>query len=465
MTTADIVTAQRRHFTSGATRNARERKNQLRLLKRVVIANEHALLDALAVDLGKPRLEAVTSELVGVVAEIDRMIAAAASALREHRVRTPLVIRPGRSFAARDPYGSVLIIGPWNYPVNLTLVPVAAAIATGNTVVVKPSELAPRTAAVIETVINNAFAPEALRVVTGNADTASDLLNQQFDLIFYTGGTTVGRIVARAAAKRLIPTVLELGGKNPCIVEHGVAPRLAARRIAFGKFFNAGQTCIAPDTLLVDERIRDDLISELETTITRFYGGDPRASDSYGRIVNDHHFARLVAMLDGAAILSGGRFDVAERYIEPTIVDVRPAAAGQADRIDTPLLDDEVFGPILPVLTFGNRDELGEIMKLFPTPLALYAFSRDRVFLDLLRRTYRAGSYVWNDTFSHIVNAHLPFGGVGTSGHGSYRGEESLRAFTRPAGVFCRGTWYDPSLRYPPYAHRATEAIRRLLLR
>lgn len=457
-----VITSQKARFASGATRATTERQETLHQLRQAILDNVETLSDALSRDLGKPQMEILTSEIGYVLAEAKRSIARLPRWNRTKRVPTPLFLRPGRSLRRRVPYGSVLVIGPWNYPLHLSLVPAVAAIAAGNSVVLKPSEYAPAAAAALERIINNRFNPNTFHVVLGEADVARELAASPFDYIFFTGSTEVGRAVYRSAAERLIPVTLELGGKNPCVVDADVDVAVAAKRIAWGKYFNAGQTCVAPDTVLVQAGLKDALVAELEKAITTFYGTDPAASPNYGRIINDRHFERLVTMLGQADILHGGRTDSGTRYIEPTLAS--PHEPADSDH-PASLVHDEIFGPILPIVAWTDRAELETLLSRFPTPLASYVFSSDSDLLSGIERRHRSGTLVIHDTFSQISNHELPFGGVGSSGFGSYHGEEGYRTFTRPMGVYHKSPRHGLSLAYPPYSKQSLSFMRRGLIR
>ena len=349
----------------------------------------------------------------------------------------------------------VLVIAPWNYPVQLLLVPVAGAIAAGNTVVMKPSEISAATSALLARLVPQYLDPSAVRLVEGGVPETTELLAQRFDHIFYTGNGTVGRVVMAAAARHLTPVTLELGGKSPVIVDRSANLKVAARRIAWGKWLNAGQTCIAPDYVLVDEQVRVEFLDQLDRAVTTFYGEDPHASPDYGRIVSDRHFDRLSALLAGGTVATGGRTEPAERYIAPTVlVDVDPTS---------PLMSEEIFGPLLPVLGVASAHDAVDFVNGRDHPLALYVFAGDRsVVDDVLARTSSGGVTV-NGTILHFTNPHLPFGGIGESGMGAYHGESGVRLFQHRKPVLTRGTALDPSLPYPPYSDLKAALFRRIL--
>ncbi len=438
-----LVKRQREFFAGGGTRDLRERAASLENLRGLLREGERELLVALAEDLGKPATEAYLSEIAFVEGEVALALKKLRSWNRPRRVRTGWITFPASGRVYPSPYGTALIIGPWNYPLQLLLAPLAGALAAGNTAVLKPSELAPQTSRALSRLIGERFHPGLLAAVEGGAETARGLLEQPFDYVFYTGSSRVGRLVMAAAAGKLIPITLELGGKNPCIVDRGADLKLAARRIAWGKFFNAGQTCVAPDYLLVPEELEAPLVGELKSAVGSFYGGDPRSSPDYGRIVNEKHLARLTGLLEGAEVAFGGEIDRGERYLAPTVV--RNVPEGH------PLLEEEIFGPILPVLTCRTLDGALDFVNRRPRPLALYFFSTDRGHQRRVIAETTSGGVCLNDTVSQILPPRLPFGGVGESGMGSYHGKASFETFSRPRSVLARSARLDPSFRYPPY--------------
>lgn len=440
---AGLVGRQREFFAGGGTRSLAARREALDKLRGLLREGESELLAALKADLGKPETEAYLSEIAFVEGEIAFIRKRLKSWSRPRRVRTGWLTFPSSGRVHPTPYGTALIIGPWNYPLQLLLAPLAGALAAGNTAVLKPSELAPETSRTISRLIGEKFDPALLAAVEGGAETARELLGRPFDYIFYTGSSRVGRLVMAAAAEQLTPVTLELGGKNPCLLDRGFDLKLAGRRIAWGKFFNAGQTCVAPDYLLVPEELEAGLIGELAAAVRSFYGEDPRSSPDYGRIVNDRHLDRLAGLLEGAEAAFGGEIDRGERYLAPTIV--RDVPEGH------PLLEEEIFGPILPILTYRTLEEALEFVNLRPAPLALYFFSTDRKRRKKVVAETASGGVCLNDTVSQILPSRLPFGGVGESGMGSYHGRASFETFSRPRSVLARSARLDPGFRYPPY--------------
>ena len=336
-----------------------------------------------------------------------------------------------------------LVIAPWNYPFQLAVSPLIGALAAGNCAVVKPSEVAPNTSRLIADMIGNEFDPGYLAAVEGGVEETKALLEQRFDYIFFTGGTRVGKIVMAAATRHLTPVTLELGGKNPCIVDASADLDKAARRIAWGKFVNAGQTCIAPDFVLVEKSIKAVLLARLAAAIESFYGADPKTSPDFGRIVNDHHFERLRALMGDGKVVAGGKTDAAQRYIAPTIV--------EGVSWDHAIMQEEIFGPILPVLDFDDLETVMRTLEVKPKPLALYFFSENRDRQEQVLRRLSSGGACINDTFAQLLNLRLPFGGVGDSGMGAYHGKAGFETFSHSKSVVKRSTWADPGIKYPPY--------------
>ena len=442
MDLAPLIQRQRAYFQTGATRPLEFRRAQLQKLRRAIEAREASLLDALHADLHKSAMEAYTTEVGLVLSELRHAFHHLPVWMKPRRRAVPLVAWPARGFIRPEPYGVALIIGPWNYPFQLLLSPLVGAMAAGNCAVLKPSEFAPRTAAAMEQLISATFPAEYLRVIPGERDTAEALLREKFDAIFFTGGTGVGRAVMAAAARHLTPVTLELGGKCPCLVCADAPLETTARRIAWGKFMNAGQTCVAPDFVLVDRRVRDGFLKAMKQAMREFYGDDPRHSPDYGRIINRKHFDRLTAYLSHGRILHGGQHDAGELYLAPTIL------TGVTN--DAPVMREEIFGPILPVLEFDRLDEALASLRDHPTPLALYLFTPDGVTQERILAETRSGGVCLNDTVTHMIGKDLPFGGLGDSGMGAYHGQASFDCFTHRRSVLRRSLAFDPKLRYPP---------------
>jgi len=435
--------AQREYFMAGHTRSAEFRIRQCRKLKKAVLDYESKILTAIARDMHRPETESYTSEILMIIKEIDHAIGRISTWMKPQRVKTSWMNRPGRSYILPEPYGNTLIIGPWNYPFQLLLAPLIGAIASGNTAVLKVSEIAEHSANVMEEMISQYFDPKYIFVAQGGPEETQNLLDQKFDYIFFTGSVAVGKIIMQKAATRLTPVTLELGGKNPCLVTRETQLDTTARRICWGKFFNAGQSCIAPDYILVHESVKDALLATLKNTITAFYGRDPRESADFGRIINLAHFQRLKQLMENEDIYLGGEVDEAELFIAPTVLlNVSPYS---------PIMQEEIFGPLLPVLTYNALDEAIALLQSFPKPLAFYLFTDERAIKDRMLRETSSGGMNINDTFSQASSTTLPFGGVGESGMGSYHGKESFRTFSHYKSVLDRSIWFDIRSKYAPY--------------
>ncbi|MCC6231837.1 MAG: aldehyde dehydrogenase family protein [Verrucomicrobiales bacterium] len=433
---------QRAFFRSGATHPQEFRSAQLHRLRRALETHEADLLTALYADLHKPAHEAYSAELGLVLGEIRNALRHLGSWMKPRRHRAPWLAWPSHGFTRPEPRGVALILGPWNYPVQLLLSPLVGALAAGCCAILKPSEYAPHTAAVIARMIRATFTEEQVTVVEGGSDVAETLLRERFDTVFFTGSSAVGRSVMTAAARHLTPVTLELGGKCPCLVCADAPLAVTARRVVWGKFMNAGQTCVAPDFVLVDRRIYPAFLQALRDAILSFYGPDPRQSPDFGRIVNRRHFDRLTAYLSAGHLAHGGQSDPGTLYVAPTLLtDVPP---------DAPVMQEEIFGPILPVIEFENLDDALASLRDRPTPLALYLFTRDRPTQQRVIEATRSGGVCVNDTIMQMLGQELPFGGLGESGIGSYHGRASFDAFTHHRSVLRRSLVLDPSFRYPP---------------
>ncbi len=413
----ELIQTQRQFFSSGKTKGIDFRLKQLKTLKSAIVDSEAAMLEACHADMNKPPLEVYTSERGMLLNEIDHAVSRLSSWAKPKRVATPFLNTRlsglaqhflASSYIYSEPYGIVLIMGPWNYPFQLTLNPLIGAIAAGNCSLVKPSEIAPHASAHIARMIRDHFDPGFISVVEGGPETAQALLAERFDYIFFTGGTRVGKIVMEAAAKHLTPVTLELGGKNPCIVDGDVHVEHAAKRIVWGKFFNAGQTCLTTDYLLVHKAIKDKLLGCIKQAIREFYGNSPETSPDYARIINNDHFERLCRLLRQGDVVAGGDANPKDRYIAPTvIINASP---------DDEIMTEEIFGPILPVLEYEKLDDAISFVNGRPKPLALFFFSADKAKQDKVLRETSAGGGCINETFVHALNLALPFGGVGASG-------------------------------------------------
>jgi aldehyde dehydrogenase (NAD+) len=454
---AATVARLREAFDAGRTLPASWRREQLEGLKALLKEQEHELLEALRADLGKPATEALVTDLSFVRVEAEVALRELGQWMRPERVPVPMVQRPGRARILRQPLGVVLVIAPWNYPVNLLLAPVVGALAAGNCVVAKPSELAPVTSAALARLVPRYLDPEAVAVVEGGAEEAQALLAQRFDHIFYTGSARVARVVMEAAACHLTPVTLELGGKSPALVDAGADLEVAARRIAWGKLMNAGQTCVAPDYVLVHREGRDRLVEALGRAIHRFYGKDPAQSPDYARIVNDRHWLRLHHLLEstGARVALGGAGDRQTRYLSPTVLtDVSP---------DDPVMEEEIFGPILPLVEVKDLDQAASFVASRPSPLALYIFSGSDAGVERVLERTSSGGVCVNGTVLHLAVPGLPFGGVGESGIGAYHGRSGFETFSHRRSVLAKPGWPDPPLAYPPYSRLRSWILRRAL--
>lgn len=433
--------AQREFFLAGHTRPRLFRIGALKLLYRTLRQREAEILDALKADLGKSEFEAFSNEVGLVYLEITHAVRRLGRWMRSEFVPVDLHLLPASGRIVSEPYGSTLVIAPWNYPFQLLLSPLVGAIAAGNTAVGKPSELAPRTAEVCADLIASCFEADFVSIVRGGVQETTELLDLEWDHIFFTGSVQVGKVIMKAAAEHLTPITLELGGKSPAFVTATANLRLAARRIAWGKYNNAGQTCVAPDYVLVDERVREAFLQELTTAVEDFYGGDPKGSGEYGRIVNDRHFQRLSALIDPGRLVFGGQTNAAERFIAPS--------AFFPVEWDHPLMAEEIFGPLLPVQSYRDLDAAMDEVRRRPKPLALYVFARDRPTLRRVVSTISAGGACENDVVLQVASTRLPFGGVGPSGTGSYHGKASFDAFSHRKSVFTRAFGADLPLTYP----------------
>ena len=447
-----VVAAQKAFFKSGKTLSREFRLDALKSLKKAIIKWEKPLAEALWSDLHKSYEEAYLTELSIVLGEIDNHIKHLKKWMKPERKATPLKMFPSRSKVISEPLGCSLIISPWNYPVQLLLNPLVGAISAGCTAILKPSPYVENVSTVIEKMIAETFDEHYIAVVQGNRDVNSALLEQRYDIIFFTGSPSLGRKVMAAAAKNLTPVVLELGGKSPCIVDSSADIATIARRIAWGKSLNAGQTCIAPDYLLVHKDIKSRLIDALKREFKELLTKNPKKAKHFVRIVNDKAFDRLVGYLEGADVVFGGEYDKAERYISPTIVD--------NVSLNSPIMNEEIFGPIFPVVTFSTTEEAVAFVTEREKPLALYYFGDKRSADYVLKHTSSGGACV-NDTIMHIANENMPFGGVGNSGMSSYHGKESYNVFSHHRAVVTTTTLFDVPFRYMPY--KMFSLVKRLL--
>lgn len=432
-------------FNTHKTKNLKFRKQQLKLLSKNIKNHENELLDALYKDLGKSKVEAYATEIGMLLKSIKLMRKELKNWSKTKQTDTPLYLFPTKSFIKKEPYGTVLIIGPFNYPVQLVFEPLIGAIAAGNTAIVKPSELTPHVAIVIRDIIEDTFDETYVSVVEGGIEETQTLLSLPFDYIFFTGSEKVGKIVYEAAARKLIPVTLELGGKSPVIVDDTANIKVASERISFGKFTNAGQTCVAPDYILVQRKVKNDLIKALKKTITEFYGENIEKSPDFGRIVNQKHFNRLNDLLQihKDNVVFGGNSSKEDLYIEPTLLDNITN--------DNKIMKEEIFGPILPIITYDNFDEVLEIIQSKSKPLSLYLFSEDENMTHRVLEELSFGGGAINDTLMHLANPNLPFGGIGSSGIGQYHGKYSFDTFSHMKSYTFKSTRLESSLFFPPY--------------
>ncbi len=446
----------RETFQQGITREMKWRQSQLLALDTFLVERERDIADAVHDDFRKSAVETFLTETGYLRGEIRFALKHLKSWTKSQRVSVPLIYQPAKGYYSPAPYGVVLIIGAWNYPLNLCLAPLISALAAGNCAVIKPSEHAPHTSSIIAEGLVHYLDRRAVCVIEGGVEVAKGLLEERFDYIFYTGSYAIGLEVMSAAARHLTPLTLELGGKCPCIVDQNSDIRVAARRIVWAKFLNAGQTCLAPDYVLVHETREAELLRSMQEAITDFYGDDPRLSPDYPRIVNDQHFRRLETLLNDFAPWSGGETDIEERYIAPTILrGVTPTSE---------VMQSEIFGPLLPVIAYKALEEALDIIQSVKEPLAIYLFSSDSDVQERVVRHSRSGGVCINDLLFHAALYTLPFGGIGSSGFGAYHGKAGFETFSFKQSVLKRALYPDPALRYPPYSSRKISFLRRLVL-
>lgn len=438
-----LTKKQKQFFNNGQTRKVAYRKEQLRKLKTILKENEQDIFDALQSDFSKPTFEAFGTELFVIYQEIDHLISNLDKWAKPKKVTRSLINFPSKSYIQPQPLGVSFIISPWNYPIQLTLNPALGSIAAGNCTILKPSEISTHTTDLLVRIINDNFDPGFLHVVQGGPDITQSVLDQPLDYIFYTGSARVGKIIMQRAAEQLTPITLELGGKSPAIVDQTADLTLAARRIAWGKFINAGQTCVSPDYVYVHHSIKGEFIQLISQEIQSFYGDNPRKSPDYARIINQEHTERLQGLLDPQKIITGGESDLENRYIAPTVMD---DVTWEDD-----IMQDEIFGPILPILTYDNLEEIISVLNQKLSPLALYIFSTNKSNQQKITNNVTFGGGCINDTAMHLGNPELPFGGIGESGFGSYHGKKSFDTFSHQKSIMKKSNWFDNPLRYPPY--------------
>ncbi|MGE0637828.1 MAG: aldehyde dehydrogenase [Bacteroidia bacterium] len=453
-----IVSKQREFFNTGVTKSESFRREQLTKLKNAIIKYEKELLAALKSDLNKSEMEAFATEIGISIADIDYNLKRLGKWMKPERVSTPLFFLPGSSWLYKEPYGVSLIIGPWNYPFKNTVGPLIGAISAGNTIIIKPSELSSATSAVINKLVTETFDPRYMKVIEGGAAETTELIKERFDYILFTGGTEIGRIIYQAAAKHLTPVTLELGGKSPCIVDADTDLDVTVKRIAWGKFVNAGQTCIAPDYVLINKKIKPAFIEKMKQTITEFYGADPKASPDFPRIISDRHFERVKKLIEGE-VVAGGQTDASQKYISPTVIDnVTP---------DHKVMQEEIFGPIVPLMEYDTLDQAIDFINQREKPLALYIFSNNKEFRERIINETSSGAVLTNDVMLHAGHPGLPFGGVGNSGTGAYNGKFGFDTFSHTKPVLKRPFMFDVKQKYAPYTTGNVNfikfAIRKLL--
>ena len=437
---------QKAFFKAGGTRDVSVRIEKLKKLKQIIEDREDDITAALHNDFQKPEFETIVTETSFILSELKYIIKNLKKWAQPKKVSSTLLNYPSRDFIYSEPYGNCLILAPWNYPFQLKVSPAIGAIAAGNTVVLKPSEYSPYTSEIVEDIFSEVFSSEWVSVVQGEASASQKLLEHQWDYVFFTGSVPVGRIVNKAIAPHLTPATLELGGKSPCIVHSSAKIELAAKRIVWGKFVNAGQTCIAPDYLLIDKEVKEEFYGAVKRELKLAYGEHPKASPDLARIVNQKNFDRLNKMLHDENCIIGGATDKDSLYISPTFID-EPS-------LDSEIMQDEIFGPILPVISYSSEKEIEEIINKYPKPLSLYIFSEEKSFSENIIQKFSFGGGTVNDVLVHIANKNLPFGGVGNSGFGAYHGKYSFDTFSHKKSISKRATWLDLPFKYAPYGNK-----------
>ena len=448
-----LVSRQKDYFYGGATLDTAGRKEALIALRNAILSREKDISDALYKDLRKAPFESYMSEIGMVLDELGYILKHLEKWAKPRKVPTPFSQFPGRSFIWKEPYGTVLIMSPWNYPFMLSLDPLIGAVAAGNCVILKPSAYAPHTSRILAELIGSVFSPAHVAVVEGGREENSALLEQRFDFIFFTGSVSVGKLVMEKASRNLTPVALELGGKSPCIVDETANLPLAAHRLVFGKLLNAGQTCVAPDYVLVKKERKEDLIRLLKSNIHDALGENPEKNPEYPKIINEKHFRRLLDILEGETILLGGNADEKSLTIAPTVTEATA---------DSPSMQEEIFGPILPILTYDKPDDAIRFIREREKPLALYLFTQSSAFEKRILREVSFGGGCINDTIIHLATHHLPFGGVGHSGMGSYHGKKSFDTFTHEKGIMKKSSM-DMPVRYHPYTEKKMKMLKKVL--
>jgi len=431
---------QKKFFNSGTSKSIQYRINSLKKLKKNISLNENEIINALKSDLGKSETETFFSEIALIYIEINLALKNVKRWSKKRKISSSLINFLSSDYIIPEPYGVTLNISPWNYPFQLSISPLIGAVAAGNTVMLKPSEFSSKTSEIIKKIIETTFEKGHVDVILGGPEIGSKLLDFNWDYIFFTGSTNIGKIVAQKAAINLTPTTLELGGKNPCIVDETANLKVASKRIVFGKFLNCGQTCIAPDFILVHESVKKDFTEKIIERIKRIYNEDVENSENYSRIINKKHFSRLIKLLEKDKIIYGGKNNPNSNFIEPTLID--------GSNFNSSLMKEEIFGPILPVVSYSNKDELKKILDNYKDPLAFYIFSNDKKFSNELIKRYSFGGAAVNDTISQIVNHRLPFGGIRNSGLGSYHGKQSFKTFSFYKPYIVKSNIFDLNAKY-----------------
>ncbi len=451
----EIVKKEREYFKTGATLSYKFRLNALRKLKEAIIRNEKEIMNALFLDLGKSATESYMCEVGMVLSELKYAIRHLKKWIKRDRVTTPLAQFPSKSFIVKEPLGVVLVMSPWNYPFMLAIDPLIGAIGAGNCVVVKPASYAKNTSLVIKKLLGECFDERYVSVVLGGREENSALLEQRFDYIFFTGSVSVGKFVAEKASKNLTPVTLELGGKSPCVIDKTANLKISARRLAFGKFLNVGQTCVAPDYLLIEKSVKEEFLKYFKAEIVKMFGEEPLKNESYGKIINEKHFNRICRLIDKDKVIFGGESDEKSQKIAPTILD--------NVTLDDACMKEEIFAPILPVITYEKVEEAINIISKFEKPLALYLFSTDKVTINKFLNTVPYGGGCVNDTIIHLATTKMGFGGVGYSGYGSYHGKRSFLLFSHEKSIVKKSFSIDLPIRYQPYSKLKDKLIRKFL--
>ncbi|HQO30740.1 MAG TPA: aldehyde dehydrogenase [Chitinophagales bacterium] len=452
---ATLVNKQRNFFNTGKTKDIEFRIEQLKKLRQVISDNQQEIMDALKKDLNKSPMEAYGTEVGFLLADIKHTLKTIRSLAKPRKVKTPLFHQLGSSWIQPEPYGVTYVVAPWNYPFQLAIAPAIGALAAGNTCIIRPSRMSENTARVMEKLINSNFDESYLKVVLSDIRQSNELLEQKFDYIFFTGSPDVGRQIYAAASKHLTPVTLELGGKSPCFVDETFNTNWGIKRIVWGKFTNTGQTCVAPDYVLVDKKVKQKFVDLFIKTTKEFFGEDPQKSPDLGRIINEKHFVRLTKLLEKGNILMGGKTDINDLYIAPTLID---GVTG-----DDPVMQGEIFGPILPIIEYEKLDDAIRFVNSRNKPLALYIFSEDKMYQERILNETSSGNASINECLMHVGQFELPFGGVGESGMGAYHGDVSFETFSHMKGILKKSTLSDFKQRFPPYTESGTKLIRKLI--